>query len=81
MILRGRSIAGVRTRRNSPVRFVDASGVKLRAGDRVEVELGGDGSIVEAEVAIAPGQLLAGSAVSPAGRVVRLLSGGDCGGL
>ena len=72
-----RRVAGVRTKRNSPVRFVYAEEVDMRAGDRVEVELPDEASAVEAEVAIAPDQLLEGSSVAPAGRVVRVVSRGD----
>ena len=71
-----RPVAGIRTKRNSPVRFVYAEDVEVRAGDRVEVELPDGASTVEAEVAIAPEQLLEGSAVSPAGRIIRLVSRG-----
>ena len=71
-----RPVAGIRTKRNSPVRFVYAEDVEILAGDRVEVELPGEPSAVEAEVAVAPDQLLQGSAVAPAGRVVRLVSRG-----
>ncbi len=71
-----RPVAGIRAKRNSPVRFVYAEDVEIRAGDRVEVELPGETGTVEAEVAIAPDQLLEGSAVTPAGRVVRLVSRG-----
>ena len=72
-----RRVAGVRTKRNSPVRFVYAEDVDMRAGDRVEVELPDEASAVEAEVAIAPDQLLEGSSVAPAGRVVRVVSRSD----
>lgn len=72
-----RRVAGIRTKRNSPVRFVYAEDVQVLAGDRVEVELPGESSATEAEVAIAPDQLLEGSSVTPAGRVVRVVSRGD----
>ncbi len=76
-----RPVAGVRIKRNSPVRFVYAEEVDILAGDRVEVELPDEASPVEAEVAIAPDQLLRGSGVAPAGRVVRLIARGDLGGV
>ena len=69
-----RPVAGIRTKRNSPVRFVYAEEVDIRAGDRVEVELPDESCALEAEVAVAPDQLLEGSSVAPAGRVVRLVS-------
>ena len=72
-----RRVAGIRTKRNSPVRFVDAEDVEIYAGDRVEVELPEEPSAAEAEVAIAPDQLLDGSSVAPAGRVVRVVSRSD----
>ena len=72
-----RAVAGIRIKRNSPVRFVYAEEVHILAGDRVEVELPDEASTVEAEVAVAPDQLLEGSAVTPAGRVVRLVSHSD----
>ena len=72
-----RRVAGVRTKRNSPVRFVYAEEVDMRAGDCVEVELPDEASAVQAEVAIAPDQLLEGSSVAPAGRVVRVISRSD----
>ena len=72
-----RPVAGIRTKRNSPVRFVYAEDVEVRAGDRVEVELPDETGTMEAEVAIAPDQLLEGSSVAPAGRVVRLVSRPD----
>ena len=72
-----RRVAGIRTKRNSPVRFVYADDVEVIAGDRVEVELTDNADTVEAEVAIAPDQLLEGSSVTPAGRVVRVVSRGD----
>ena len=72
-----RRVAGIRTKRNSPVRFVYAEDVKMLAGDRVEVELPEESSATEAEVAIAPDQLLEGSSVAPAGRIVRVVSRGD----
>ena len=72
-----RPVAGIRTQRNSPVLFVYADDVDILAGDRVEVELPGDPGSVEAEVAVSPDQLLEGSSVSPAGRVVRVVSRGD----
>ena len=70
-------MAGIRTKRNSPVRFVHAEDVDIRAGDCVEVELPDESGAMEAEVAIAPDQLLEGSSVAPAGRVVRLVSRSD----
>ena len=76
-----RPVAGVRTKRNSPVRFVYAEELDIQAGDRVEVELPDETSPVEAEVAIAPDQLLQGSGVAPAGRVVRLIARGALGGV
>ena len=72
-----RRVAGIRTKRNSPVRFVYAEDVEVLAGDRVEVELPDESSATEAEVAIAPDQLLEGSSVAAAGRVVRLVSRPD----
>ena len=72
-----RRVAGIRTKRNSPVRFVYAEDVEVMAGDRVEVELPDEAGATEAEVAIAPDQLLEGSSVAPAGRVVRVISRGD----
>ena len=72
-----RRVAGIRTKRNSPVRFVYAEDLQVNAGDRVEVELPEEPSATEAEVAIAPDQLLEGSSVTPAGRVVRVVSRGD----
>ncbi len=72
-----RRVAGIRTKRNSPVRFVYAEDLEILAGDRVEVELPEESSAIEAEVAIAPDQLIEGSSVAPAGRVVRLVYGGD----
>ena len=72
-----RRVAGIRTKRNSPVRFVYAEDVDILAGDRVEAELPDEAGAVEAEVAIAPDQLLEGSSVAPAGRVVRVVSRGD----
>ena len=72
-----RPVAGIRTKRNSPVRFVYVEEVDIRSGDRVEVELPDEANAVEAEVAVAPDQLLEGSSVAPAGRVVRLVSRSD----
>ena len=72
-----RRVAGIRTKRNSPVRFVDAEDVQVLAGDRVEVELPEESSATVAEVAIAPDQLLEGSSVASAGRVVRVVSRSD----
>ncbi len=80
MILRRGSIAGVRTARNSPIRFVGTALVGLQPGDRVEVKLDGEPHPVEAEVAIAPEQLVPGSSVKPSGLAARLISRGPLPG-
>ena len=67
---------GVRTSRNSPVLFVDASGKSTIPGDMVVVELSvtGDhgGTELEAVVVIGTAQMLHASIGKMAGRVIRL---------
>jgi hypothetical protein len=66
---------GVRTSRNSPVLFVDASGVNTIPGDTVVVELSvigdDDGTELEAVVVIGTAQMLHASIGKLAGRVIR----------
>ena len=51
--------------------FVDGGGAQVRPGDRVVIELAGDGER-EAIVSIGAGQMLRASVGAVAGRVVRL---------
>jgi hypothetical protein len=66
---------GVRTSRNSPVLFVDASGVSTIPGDTVVIELSvtgdDDGTQMEAVVVIGTAQMLHVSIGKLAGRVIR----------
>ena len=67
---------GVRTSRNSPVLFVDASGLICAPGDPVVVELPGTGDDesqeLEAVVVIGTAQMLHASIGKMAGRVIKL---------
>ena len=68
-------VIGVRTSRNSPVLFVDASGLSCVPGDTVIVELSGagddEGSELEAVVVIGTAQMLHASIGKIAGRVIK----------
>jgi hypothetical protein len=71
-----KDVIGVRTSRNSPVLFIDASGLTCVPGDTVVVELSGtgddEGSDLEAVVVIGTAQMLHASIGKLAGRVIRL---------
>ncbi|MCX8251582.1 MAG: hypothetical protein OTJ98_06965 [Dehalococcoidia bacterium] len=70
-----KDMIGVRTSRNSPVLFVDASGVRTVPGDMVVIELSvigdDDGTELEAVVVIGTAQMLHVSIGKLAGRVIR----------
>lgn len=74
----GGNVLGVRLARNAPVLFVDGGGAQVRPGDRVVIELAGDGER-EAIVSIGTGQMLLASVGALAGRVVRLAGGREGG--
>ena len=63
------NIVGVRLERYGPVNFCDPSDIDLKVGDRVVVETE-DGER-EAEVVIAPGQVLYSAVRGTAGPVLR----------
>ena len=71
-----KDVIGVRTSRNSPVLFVDASGLTTIPEDRVVIGLSGTGDDVrqelEAVVVIGTAQMLNASIGKLAGRVIRL---------
>jgi hypothetical protein len=70
-----KDVIGVRTSRNSPVLFVDVSGLDCVPGDTVVVELSGnaddEGPELEAVVVIGTAQMLHASIGKLAGRVTR----------
>ena len=70
-----KDVIGVRISRNSPVLFVDASGLSTIPGDTVVIELSvtGDdvGTELEAVVVIGTAQMLHASIGKLAGRVIR----------
>ncbi len=70
-----KDVIGVRTSRNSPVLFVDPSGLSTIPGDTVVIELSvtGDdvGTELEAVVVIGTAQMLHASIGKLAGRVIR----------
>jgi len=70
-----KDVTGVRTSRNSPVLFVDASGLTTIPGDTVVVELSvtgdDDGTELEAVVVIGTAQMLHASIGKLAGGVIR----------
>lgn len=69
-------IIGVRFQPSDPLRYFDANGLRLAAGDRVVVET--DGGEREGVVAIAPGQALRSDLRGPLNRALRRAAdGGD----